>query len=284
VLSFYESFVFFCNVLFYFNKNNFGTYKAYLELPFVDFNFKLNGAFYMKKTTTLKTIVSAMLIAGSTSLAFVPAAAQASEVNANLGATSNYIWRGYTQDGNIPSLNGGLDYSLDSGVYLGTWAATTGSTGTGTNFEVDLYGGYAGSVKSLDYNLGYVYYAYPNQKDVDFSEVYASVGMAGATVGANMTVTESAPGSKTGDLYLFASYGTNVTEDWSVSGTYGVQSFAESGAKSYSHINLAAGYKDFTFAIDKAMGDGVPSGLKDSVNGKNSDPVLSVSYSKSFDL
>lgn len=231
----------------------------------------------MKKTTQLKSLMSAILIAGSISVA--PSVVQAG-VDANVGVTTNYIWRGYTQNGNIPSLSAGLDYGLDNGVYVGTWAATTGSASNGTNYEVDLYGGFANTVGNLDYDLGYIYYAYPNQKKADFSEVYGSVSMAGATVGASMTVSESWDSSKTGDLYVFGSYGLDLTKEVNLTATYGIQSYAESGAKSYSHGQLSFSYKDFSLNVDKILDKGDIS----SVNGANDDAVFSLSYSTSFEV
>jgi len=233
----------------------------------------------MKKATQLKSLVVSMAIASSSLIALAPIAAQA-EVSANLGATSNYIWRGYTQSDNVPSVNGGLDYSMDSGVYVGTWAGTTGSASNGTNLEVDFYAGFADSFGSFDYDLGYIYYAYPNQQDTDFSEVYLSGGMAGATVGVNLTVSEAWDDAKTGDLYAFGSYGFDVTEDVNLSATYGVQSYAEKASKSYSHVNLAAGYKNFTFAVDKITCKGDVA----NVNNANDDAVFSIGYSNSFGI
>lgn len=236
------------------------------------------------KMTTLKTALLSAIVAGSSVMAIAPATAQAG-VSANFGATTNYIWRGYTQNDNAAAVSGGLDYEMDNGVYFGTWASTVGSNddGDGTFYEVDLYGGFAGSVSGLDYDIGYIYYAYPDQDDANFSEVYGSVGMMGATIGVNYTVSEDWDGD-TGDTYVYASYEYGINDDFSVGALYGNQSYAEKDSDSYSHLNLTASYKDFTLALDKAYGDGAASGLKDSVNGVNDDVVVSLSYGVSFDL
>ena len=238
----------------------------------------------MKKATQLKSLLVSMAIASSAAISFAPVAVQAG-ASANFGATTNYIWRGWNQSGNVPAVSGGLDYGMDSGVYVGTWVSTTGSdtAGSRTNQELDVYGGFSGSVSDIDYDIGYIYYAYPSQTDADFSEIYGSVGFSGATVGINYTVSESWAGAKTGDMYLFGSYDYSVNDDVSVGVLFGNQSFAESGSDSYSHAQLSVAYKDFTVAYDKAMGDGAPAG-KDSVNGVNTDGIISLSYSVSFDL
>ena len=116
----------------------------------------------MKK---LSVLAVAMAAAFSTTAAIA-------EVSANIGATSNYLWRGVTQTGDTSSVSGGVDYSAESGVYAGLW--TAGLVG-GT--ELDLYLGYAGEAGGLGYDVGYISYQYPNTPAADFAEVYVSVSM-----------------------------------------------------------------------------------------------------------
>ena len=44
-------------------------------------------------------------------------------LSGNVGLTTDYIWRGMTQNDSNPSINGGFDLEDDSGFYLGVWAA-----------------------------------------------------------------------------------------------------------------------------------------------------------------
>ncbi len=78
----------------------------------------------------------------------------------NIGLTSNYIFRGTTQTGRNPAVQGGMDYSHASGFYAGIWGSniswlsdsrlTDPNTGedvaayTKSSMELDLYAGYAG--------------------------------------------------------------------------------------------------------------------------------------------
>jgi uncharacterized protein (TIGR02001 family) len=41
----------------------------------------------------------------------------------NVGITSDYIFRGITQTTHSPALQGGVDYTHTSGLYLGGWAS-----------------------------------------------------------------------------------------------------------------------------------------------------------------
>lgn len=99
-------------------------------------------------------------------------------VSANAAASSNYFWRGITQSDDGAAVSGGIDYSHDSGFYIGTWASNVdfGDTSS-TSYELDFYLGFSGEVNALNYDVGYIHYAYPDAAgDIDFGEVYAALG------------------------------------------------------------------------------------------------------------
>ncbi|MDP3169096.1 MAG: TorF family putative porin, partial [Polaromonas sp.] len=77
----------------------------------------------MKFKATHIAVAAALLAAGSV---FAQAAAPAPEstVSYNIGATTDYRYRGISQSGKKPAINGGIDYAHSSGFYLGTWAST----------------------------------------------------------------------------------------------------------------------------------------------------------------
>lgn len=99
------------------------------------------------------------------------------DVSYNLSATSNYVWRGMSQTNNSGALQGGVDLEY-SGLYLGTWGSNISwISNPNSSLEVDIYGGYANSIASIDYDLGYIKYAYPQaQNGNNFDEVYFSLG------------------------------------------------------------------------------------------------------------
>ena len=76
------------------------------------------------------------------------ASAMAGELSANIGAVSNYMWRGVTQTDDGAAVQGGIDWGHDSGFYLGTWASNIKwATDLSSGVEVDFYGGYGLQVK-----------------------------------------------------------------------------------------------------------------------------------------
>ncbi len=116
----------------------------------------------------MKKILVPSLIAlalGSVSgLAQAQAAAPASSLSFNVGATTDYRYRGLSQSRLQPALQGGVDYADKSGFYIGAWGSTIkwikDSSGE-SNVEIDLYGGYKGAVGDVAYDVGFLRYEYP---------------------------------------------------------------------------------------------------------------------------
>lgn len=88
------------------------------------------------------------------------------EVSFNLGATSDYRYRGISQTGMKPALQGGADYTNNpTGLYAGTWMSTIRwirDDGGDHSMEIDVYAGRRGNiVDQLNYDVGILRYLYP---------------------------------------------------------------------------------------------------------------------------
>lgn len=109
-------------------------------------------------------------------------AAATADISYNAAVTSDYRFRGLSQSAQDPAVQGGVDYSHESGLYAGAWASTidfdassTGGTDPDANVELDLYGGYKWKMGDVDLDAGLIFYAYPGSEssaDLDFVEVY----------------------------------------------------------------------------------------------------------------
>lgn len=115
------------------------------------------------------------------------------EISGNVALVSDYRFRGVSfSDGDI-ALQGGIDLSHSSGVYVGTWASTiSGGTQYG-ELELDIYGGWSGDLsEGLTLDVGLLYYIYPTGDlpgfDTDYFEPYASLGTTLGPVGATVGV------------------------------------------------------------------------------------------------
>jgi uncharacterized protein (TIGR02001 family) len=149
----------------------------------------------MFKKSVISGLVATACAAGSvwaqTPAAPAAPAAPASPhtFTANVGLYSQYIFRGLTQTNRKPALQGGADYSHESGLYVGTWISniswlkqnfsttttTAGQYSSGGRVEWDFYGGYKSTIGKSDftYDLGLLYYLYPG--DVAPGCAYGSV-------------------------------------------------------------------------------------------------------------
>lgn len=90
--------------------------------------------------------------------------------SANVGFTTNYIFRGETQTNDNPAIQGSFDWSYGS-VYLGVWGSNVDFQ-SGDSVEIDYYGGFAGEIDSFAYDLGVFYYTYPGADDDGFEFDY----------------------------------------------------------------------------------------------------------------
>ena len=77
----------------------------------------------------LKTLVISLVLIVSSGVA------SAISVSGNMSLTSDYIWRGMTQNDGEVAIQGGFDLETDSGFYLGTWAGSA-NFGGGESLEL----------------------------------------------------------------------------------------------------------------------------------------------------
>jgi len=215
---------------------------------------------YIKNTALSAAVVAGVLVSGQSMAA----------MEANIGVANNYIWRGMTQTQDQASISGGLDYSGESGFYLGTWTSNVdfGEDATSTGYELDFYGGIANEGDGFGYDLGYIYVAYPSIEDSDFSEVYLNGTFGGLSLGVAMQVDTDADVADKDYTYMSAGYDFDINEDWGM-GFYGGK-YDNKNEGDVTHYGVSASKGEFGFAVDK--------------NDKDDDDDLrvTVSWNKTF--
>src|SRR5438105_1975700 len=122
----------------------------------------------MKKLTPQLALAALALTGAAHAQTAAPAAPEPDyTLSANIGAVTDYRFRGITQTSKKPAIQGGFDFSHKSGFYLGTWASNVKwvkdfNGATKGSVELDLYGGYKGEImKDLTYDVGLITYRYP---------------------------------------------------------------------------------------------------------------------------
>ena len=147
----------------------------------------------------------------------------------NLGLFSSYRFRGIDQTFGKPALQGGIDYSHESGIYVGNWNSNV-SSGAGFaegNLEMDFYGGWKKTFGDFGLDIGGIYYYYPGSESVPLSGTNAR--NPGAT---------SSGAVNNGELYIAGSW-KFVTLKYNYAVT---DYFSLPDSKGTSYLDLAANY------------------------------------------
>ena len=265
----------------------------------------------MMKKSPLVGAISAALLSGLP--VFVPAALAQEEddavFTANIGVTSNYVWRGATQTNNGPAVQGGVDAGLPLGFYVGLWMSNVNfgatevadvldqngnPTGDTVEYSVDApeyeLDGYVGWGMDLTDNvgvdLGYVYYHYgQNESGIDFGEIYGSVSFWWFEVGVNYTansqIDDDTSAYVVGDVAYYGAFKLDIAESWSVGLTLGQYAFDNDSSDNelsftWGQIDLtksAGRYGDFTLSVSQAG---------EEANGGNDNPRVFITWTKGW--
>jgi len=164
-----------------------------------------------------------LALAALVAICAFPAVSHAEDANPlsfNVSLTSDYRYRGISQSRLRPALQGGADYALPGGFYVGTWGSTiswikdagtiTGVDTGSAPVEIDFYGGYKGEIaKDFGYDVGLLQYWYPGNKldriakNANTLEVYGALTYGPATLkySHSLTTLFGVPDSK-GSGYL----------------------------------------------------------------------------------
>lgn len=223
--------------------------------------------------------------------AALPSAAYA-QLAFNVGAVSDYRYRGISQTRLKPAVQGGLDFAAGS-FYVGAWASTVKwikDAGGDASAEIDLYAGYKGEIaKDIAFDVGVLTYQYPSHKlsvSPNTTEVYGAVSFGPATVKYSHSVSNLfgfSDSKNSGYLDLSATFDLGGI---SLVPHVGYQKVSGNSDFSYTDVSLTVS-KDFdglvvsagaVYADVKKLG-GVPAYV--GPNGKNlgkAGVVLGVKY------
>lgn len=163
----------------------------------------------------------------------------------NVGASTDYVFRGVSQTDEHPQVFGGVDATLGSIGYAGVWASNVDFDDS-TDAEVDFYAGVKPTVGAVSLDVGVIYYAYvdaPSGSDYAYWEgkVAASVPAGPATLGAAVYYSPDFFGG-TGDAWYYEANGAIAVpnSNFTFSGALGRQEVK--GVGDYTTWNLGVGY------------------------------------------
>ena len=173
------------------------------------------------------------------------------EFSANVALTSNYVFRGITQTADGPALQGGFDYSHDSGIYAGVWGSNVSGYGPDNSMEIDMYLGWGTNFSGFDIDLGYLRYQYPqtdvNANNTDEFHIGGSYDFGAAAVGYTYNYSPKWFGPDSGQYHAF-SVDVPLPSEFSLSGTYGLTRVTGADYEDYS-IGVAKSFGGFDFGL-----------------------------------
>ena len=216
----------------------------------------------------LKIAASLAILATSASFAQTKAPEPDYTVAYNIGAVSDYRFRGISQTSKSPAVQGGIDYVNKNGIYLGTFASNVKwikdyNGASKGSLEVDLYGGYKGAITSdIGFDLGVISYQYPGNNS-------GAAGTTGAGLYSNATTTEVYAGltysmfslkynrstgnflgflNTSGSQYLDLSANFDAGNGFTITPHIGRQTVANTSSLNYT---------DYTLTVAKDLGNGL---------------------------
>lgn len=217
-----------------------------------------------------RMVLAASLVAPA--MLVVPMSAQAG-ATANVSVANMYLWRGQDVSGSAAQVSGTLQYNADSGFYVGGWAS---SSWAGAGYELDLYGGYAGTAGDFKYDVSYWEYLYPEAGfvagddvglgDTDASDLVLSVAYDMFSAAAYINTDSDLPDA------VYYTLGASMGK---FGATFGFWT-GDDDAADYSHITLSYNpIETLTFKVSMASsGD----------TEVEEDPLVQASYTWNFDL
>jgi len=229
---------------------------------------------FTKKVTSLRML--SVAVAATVAGLATPLAAQA-DITGNIGVYSKYVLRGMTNnaENDGAAVQGGLDWSHKSGVYVGYWGSNldygmTRTSTTVTGFENDIYGGYKIKLGPVDLNVGVIYYAYTQVADSDAAEALVAAGIGPVTLSAKY-LTKDVSWGNTGDTYFTVDFAQDLPSEFKFAAQLGYYLYTDSGDFETSLATTeSSGFRHLNLTVSHPLGkSGANMGITYIVGGES---------------
>ena len=187
-------------------------------------NIFVNKLSNLIKSSVLVSLFGAIFVAGNVTAGGHESAEESPhEWSANMAILSEYSFRGISQSNEDPAIQVGIDYGHASGLYVGFWASSVefNDGPNATQIETNFYTGYGGSAGSIDYDIGFLYYYYPEEDadepgsglgEQDLFEIYGSLGTSfdaayEPSITAGFAYSPDYYGSDGDSIYIYGEFG-----------------------------------------------------------------------------
>ena len=200
-----------------------------------------------KEAGMIKSAILGAALVGGLAL---PAQANELELSATTALTTDYVFRGISQTGQEPAIQGSLDAAYGI-FYAGVWGSNIDFA---NSLELDWYGGIASDWNGLGYDIGAIWYTYPGSNGgLDYVEIKTGLSY-GFTDSFTAGVTNYwSPDLKADALEVGAEYAFNPIFNGffspSVSALFGWQWFDSGPDYTYWNAGLTLGFME-NWAVD----------------------------------
>ena len=217
------------------------------------------------------SLLSLLTLTAASAMAQSAAPAPALTTSGNVAFTSDYVFRGITQNGGKTALQGGFDVAHTSGLSAGVWASNVNYNNIVGNatLEVDAYVAYGFSLtKDIAASVGYIGYIYEGNSALNTSELNVSASAYGLTAKISYATTDyfGIAGSGTKYYELNYAYDVAAVKGLSLALHYGITDGknAPSTDKDYS-IALSYPVLGFTGTVAYSNGSGSFAGTYEGI-------------------
>ena len=223
-----------------------------------------------------KNTISGLLI--GMSVLSVSSLAQA-DLTANVGVTSNYVFRGESYSDNGFAIQGGLDFThTKSGLYAGIWGSNVEDSGPqhDKGFEVDYYGGWNFKAnENVTFDVGIIAYRY---YDTDTFTDSDEIFVGAALYGFSATYYDGSPDTGPDYGYVDLKYTLALKDDFNVHVHFGNNN---SDNSYYDWNDISLGISKEIVGIDMSL---TWSSIDYNDSTRDDDNNLFITLTKSFDL
>ena len=141
--------------------------------------------------------------------------------SANAALATEYVFRGFSQTAQGPAIQGGFDATCGI-FYAGVWASNLdfgvvpvgGADQVVANIEIDTYAGVKFNTGKIAWDVGVIYYGYPNQA----SALAAKLDYVELKVGASTEVWKG--GTLGGTVFFSPDYTLESGNVWTLEGSF----------------------------------------------------------------
>lgn len=212
----------------------------------------------------MKSKLLVMLTSAIMTGALLPSDIAQAGMSANVAMTTDYRFRGISQNDQAFAIQGGFDYEHDSGFHAGLWSSSVDfqiQTVDDASSELDIYAGFGGDFgdTGIVWDVGFLHYNYPNSDgslNYNFTEVNGTLSYDFLTLFYAHTSDYFAASGKADYLSVAIDFG--FEDDWSVGASIAHQAVADNaiwGTPDWNEYKVYVGKSFSGFDFELALID-----------------------------